>query len=67
MRENIIESMVQYYKSNIELHRLNIEVLLERTVGLADHPSLTETIDGELSKMAQLDDKIVIIENYFGD
>lgn len=67
MKESMIETMIQYYKANIEMHRLNLEVLLNNTVGVAEHPNMMETIDGELAKIAELDDKLLVLENYFGD
>ena len=67
MREEMIEAMIKFYKSKIELHRLNIEVIFERAVGVAEHPDAMETIDGELAKMSEWDDKLLILENYFGE
>jgi|TARA_B100000073_G_scaffold345587_1_gene354993 hypothetical protein len=67
MKQSMIETMIQYYKANIEMHRLNLEVLLNNTVGVAEHPNMMETIDGELAKIAELDDKLLVLENYFGD
>ena len=67
MKQSMIETMIHYYKANIEMHRLNLEVLLNNTVGVAEHPNMMETIDGELAKIAELDDKLLVLENYFGD
>ena len=67
MKQSMIETMIQYYKANIEMHRLNLEVLLNNTVGVAEHPNMMETIDGELAKIAELDDKLLVLESYFGD
>lgn len=64
-REDILESMQQYLKGNIEKHRINIEILLERAIGVSEHPNLVETIEGELAIMADYDDKLIILENYF--
>ena len=64
-REDILKSMQQYLKGNIEKHRINIEILLERAVGVAEHPNVIETIEGELAIMADYDDKLIILENYF--
>ncbi len=64
-REDILESMQQYLKGNIEKHRINVEVLLERAIGVSEHPNLVETIEGELAIMADYDDKLIILENYF--
>tara|TARA_R100000458_G_scaffold50013_1_gene49967 strand:+ start:6180 stop:6383 length:204 start_codon:yes stop_codon:yes gene_type:complete len=67
MREEMIEALIKFYKAKIETHRLNVEVLFERTVGVAEHPDIMETIDKELVKMSEWDDRLVVLENYFGD
>jgi hypothetical protein len=38
---------------------------MQKGVGVAEHPDLLETIDGELGKIAELHDKIEVLEGYF--
>ena len=38
MREVIIEALKKHAEGHIEKHRANIEVLLEKTAGIAEHP-----------------------------
>ena len=40
MREVIIEALKKHAEGHIEKHRANIEVLLEKTAGIAEHLSL---------------------------
>ena len=65
LREEMLEGLVQYFKAGIEKHRVNVEILLEKRVGVAEHPDVMETIEGELAKMAELDDKISVLRTYF--
>ena len=37
---------------------VNIQVLLETRVGVAEHPGLIETLDTEISKLAEAEDKL---------
>ena len=67
MRSDILKASRLHFKAHIEKHRINIENLLENGVGVAEHPNMMETIDGELAKIAELDDKLLVLENYFGD
>ena len=48
MREKIIEAIKKHAEGHIEKHKTNVEVLLEKTVGIAEHPDTLETIEKEL-------------------
>ena len=48
MRKDIIEASKLHFKSHIEKHRINVENLLEKGVGVAEHPDIMETIEKEL-------------------
>ena len=65
MRDKIISTQKQYYTSAIGRRIINVETLMQKGVGVAEHPDLMETIDGELGKIAELHDKIEVLEGYF--
>jgi hypothetical protein len=46
-------------------HKMNVDVLLDNNVGLAEHPDIMETIENELEKMAEYHDKYEMLEKYF--
>ena len=64
-RDNIVQTMIKFYEGAIAAHKLNIDVLLGSHVGLAEHPDLVQTIDGELEKLASLEDKLASIKRNF--
>ena len=45
MREIMIEALKAHAKGHIEKHKANVEVLLEKTAGIAEHPDTLETIE----------------------
>ena len=65
MREVIIEALKKHAEGNIEKHRANIEVLLEKTAGIAEHPDTLETIEKELAIIAEYDDQLEMLNKYF--
>ena len=65
MRGDIIKASELHFKAHIEKHRINIENLLENSVGVAEHPDIMETIEKELEIIAEYDDKLEIIKKYF--
>jgi hypothetical protein len=67
LREDIVKSLVQKFKGNISAHKVNIEILLENTVGVAEHPNIIETIEKELEIIAGYEDKLTVLDKYFID
>ena len=65
MRKDIIEASKLHFKAHIEKHRINVENLLEKGVGVAEHPDIMDTVEKELEIMAEYEDKLEIIKKYF--
>lgn len=65
IRDRILESLENFFDSKIESHVLNIEVLLDRGVGVAEHPDIMATIEGELDIIASYEDKRSCLKKYF--
>ena len=65
MREQIIEALKQHALGHIEKHKINVEVLLQKTVGIAEHPDTLETIEKELKIIADYDDQVSMLNKYF--
>ena len=65
MRKDIIEASKLHFKAHVEKHRINVETLLNKGVGVAEHPDIMETIEKELQIMAEYEDKLEILKKYF--
>ncbi len=65
MRKDIIEASKLHFKSHIEKHRINVENLLEKGVGVAEHPDIMETIEKEIEIIAEYHDKLEVLKHYF--
>ena len=65
MRTDLIKASELHFKAHIEKHRINIENLLEKGVGVAEHPDIMETIEKELAIIAEYDDKLEVLDKYF--
>ena len=59
MTEDIINVLIKQCEAGIERHKMNVRVLTEKNVGLAEHGDLIITIEGELDKVANYEDRIV--------
>ena len=65
MREELVKASRIHFKAHIEKHRINVENLLNNSVGVAEHPDLMDTIEKELGIIAEYDDKLAVLDKYF--
>ena len=65
MRKAIIEALQAHAKGHIEKHKANVEGLLGRKAGIAEHPDTLETIEKELKIIAEYDDELQMLDKYF--
>jgi hypothetical protein len=65
MREDLIRASQLHFKAHIQKHKVNVENLLENSVGVAEHPDIMDSIEKELEIMAEYEDKLEILNKYF--
>ena len=58
LRDDLLQASKLHFKAHIEKHRINVENLLNNSVGVGDHPDVMDTIAKELEMMAQYHDKL---------
>ena len=64
-RDDLIEASIKYFEAQIAKHKINIDILMENGVGVAEHPDVMETIEQELAIMSEFEDKIAVLNKYF--
>lgn len=65
MRDQIIDAIKQHALGHIAKHKANVEVLMQKPVGVAEHPDHLETIEKELKIIAEYDDQLEMLSKYF--
>ncbi len=65
MRDTILKAFKSHAQGHIDKHIANVEVLLEKPVGVAEHPDVIETIEKEIRIIADYDDLLQMINKYF--
>tara|TARA_B100000886_G_C20267220_1_gene425480 strand:- start:410 stop:610 length:201 start_codon:yes stop_codon:yes gene_type:complete len=65
MTSEIIDVLIKQCEAGIERHKMNVRVLTEKNVGLAEHGDLIITIEGELDKVANYEDRLQVLKKYF--
>jgi len=67
LREDIVKALKQKLEGEISAHKVNVEIMLENTVGVGEHPNIIETVEKELEIIAGNEDKLSVLKKYFTD
>tara|TARA_B100000927_G_C16434564_1_gene457063 strand:+ start:120 stop:374 length:255 start_codon:yes stop_codon:yes gene_type:complete len=65
MRNELLKGSKTHFIAHIEKHRINVENLLNNSVGIADHGDIMDTIEKELEEIAKYHDLIEVLDKYF--
>lgn len=65
MKENIVNTLISRYESEIQQHRLNIDIMIANPRAIPEHESFTAAIDSELELMTAAKDKLETLVKYF--
>jgi len=66
LKQQMIQAARKHAEAEIELHKTNIEVYMQNVVGIGEHSDIIETIQKELDKMATANDRLEMLDKYFG-
>jgi len=64
MKELLVNALISKYQAAIAEHTANIAVMLEQGVGVAEHPGTIETLDLEVAKLAEAEDKLSTVKQF---
>ena len=64
-RDEMIKALVAHAEGHIQKHKMNVEVYLEKAVGIGEHGDILETIEKELKVIAEYHDQIEVLKAYF--
>ena len=65
MREEMIEALRKHAEGHIEKHKLNVEVILQKPVGIGEHGDVLTEAEKELKVIAEYDDQLQMLDKYF--
>lgn len=65
MKEILLNALKEHAKGHIAKHKANIEVYLNSTTGIGEHPDIIEAMEMELEHIAKYQDQLDVIEKYF--
>ena len=65
MRDEIIKASRLHFEAHIEKHRVNVENLLQNSVGIGEHADVMDAIEKELDEMSKYHDLLEVLRVYF--
>ena len=65
MRQMIIDALRKSYHGEIAKLSANVEIFHEAHAGVGDHPDVVETIDKLIGEIAEIDDKLMVLDTHF--
>ncbi len=67
MKTRIVKALLLKYEGIIAEAKMNIDIYLEKPAGIGEHPEILESIDLQLAKIAEAEDKISTLQKHFVD
>ena len=67
LRTELLNASRTHFEAHIEKHRVNVENLLQNSVGIGEHGDIMDTIEKELEEMSKYHDLLEILSTYFPD
>jgi hypothetical protein len=64
-RNLMINLTAAYLEAVMNKHKLNVELYLNDSVAVAEHPDIMESVEVELGKMAEYHDKLEMLKEHF--
>ena len=64
---NLLNALKLKLEGEIAVAKANVEVYLNSSVGIGEHPDIVEAIETQISKIAEAEDKLGVILDYFGE
>lgn len=62
----LLEALVKKLDGDIAVAKANVDVYMKGAAGIGEHPDIVESIETQISKIAEAEDKKIIIDTYFG-
>ena len=67
MKTRIVKALLLKYEGVIAEAKMNIDIYLEKPAGIGEPPEILESIDLQLAKIAEAEDKISNLKKHFVD
>ena len=67
MLDTKISAMMRLYKAEIAVYKAEVQNYIDNPVGVGEHGNLVETMDALVGKIAEAEDKLIVLETHFNE
>ena len=67
MIDQKISAMKNLYRAEIDVYKEEVQNYLDNPVGVGEHGNLIETMDKLVQKIAEAEDKLIVLETHFSE
>lgn len=61
---NLLDALIKKLEGEIAVAQANVEVYLNQSVGIGEHPDVVEAIETQVEKIAAADEKVQTIKKF---
>tara|TARA_R100001126_G_C4748595_1_gene111914 strand:- start:133 stop:354 length:222 start_codon:yes stop_codon:yes gene_type:complete len=65
MKDAFMEALKKRYEADISVAKVTIEVYINKSVGIGEHPQFVDEIDKQLETIADAEDKLKMIDKHY--
>ena len=65
MRKSILDALEARYEAEVSAAHAVINIYLENSVGIGEHPQHLQEVDKQLEKIAQAEEKLDALESFY--
>ena len=65
MRNEMIDAVKVNCEGNLQLHKTNIEIYLNKSIGIGEHSDIIQTIIKELEQVAKYEELLQTLDKHF--
>jgi hypothetical protein len=65
MRDILLEATRKHAEGNLAKHKANVEVYLNKSIGIGEHSDIIETMIKEIEQVAKWEEILMAIDNNF--
>ena len=62
----LVKALAKKLEGDIAVAQANIDVYLEQSVGIGEHPDVVQAIETQIEVFANADEKLQILKKYYG-
>ena len=62
-----ISAMKKLYNAEIDVYKAEVQNYLDNPVGVGEHGNLVDTMDNLVAKIAEAEDKLIVLETHFSE